>query len=224
MAIEFPPLPFALDALTPYISKRTLEFHYGKHHKHYVDTLNKLIAGTEDDDRELEEIMEASCEKKPAVFNNAAQAWNHAFYWNCLTDAAEARGRPTPKFENSLEKRFGSFTEFREEFVEAGKKLFGSGWVWLVKDKRGALKIRALPNAENPTLDGEVPLLVCDVWEHAYYLDYQNERPKYLQGFWSIVNWDFVETSAELAPGRTRHFAPALRGIPNRAPDAGAQI
>jgi Fe-Mn family superoxide dismutase len=217
MAIQFPELPFAPDALEPYISRRTLEFHYGKHHKKYVDTLNTLIAGTPYDRYDLDEIMEASRKKKPKIFNNAAQAWNHAFYWNCLGRNVSGTG-PTEKFERSIEKAFGSLREFREKFNEEGKALFGSGWVWLVKDKRGALKIRALPNAENPTLDDEVPLLVCDVWEHAYYLDYQNERPKYLDGFWSVVNWDFVETSLELTPGRTRHsmkplFDPIGKGL-----------
>ncbi len=230
MAIQFPKLPFALDALEPYISKKTLQFHYGKHHKAYVENLNQLIAGTSYDKYDLDEIMEASHGKKPKIFNNAAQAWNHTFYWNGLAKPGKGLAKPSKEFEAALKKKFGSLKEFQEKFTEEGKALFGSGWVWLVKDKRGALQIRPLSDAENPMIDGEVPLLTCDVWEHAYYLDYQNERPKYLKNFWSTVNWDFVENALDLKPGRTRDLKPLFdsrldgHAKPRPAPEAGVQI
>jgi len=195
MAIEFPELPFAKDALEPHMSQKTIEFHYGKHHKGYVDKLNNLIEDTPLDRRSLEEIILATHLKKPKIFNNAAQAWNHSFFWNCLTPKAHA---PSDNVEEKLEQFFGSFDGFKEEFATASKDLFGSGWTWLVKTSTGQLKIRPLSNAETPLVMGEIPLLVCDVWEHAYYLDYQNERPKYLEHFWNLVNWQFVEMNLEL--------------------------
>lgn len=195
MSIELPELPFAMDALEPHMSKRTLEFHYGKHHKAYVNKLNELIAGTPLDKSSLEEIILATHEKKPKIFNNAAQAWNHAFFWNCLTPTSQA---PSEDFEQLLTQHFGSVQEFKDQFTTSAKDLFGSGWAWLVKDKSGKLKIRALSNAETPLVLGEIPLLTCDVWEHAYYLDYQNERPKYLEHFWKLVNWQFAAMNAEL--------------------------
>jgi Fe-Mn family superoxide dismutase len=230
MAIQFPKLPFALDALEPFISRKTLQFHYGKHHKAYVETLNKLIEGTSYDRYDLDDIMQASCGKKPKIYNNAAQAWNHTFYWNGLAKPPRGASKPSKEFETALKKNFGSLKGFQEKFAEEGKALFGSGWVWLVKDKRGALQIRPLHDAENPMLEGEVPLLTCDVWEHAYYLDYQNDRPKYLKNFWSIVNWDFVEKAADLRPGKIhdlkKMFDNRLDGHakPRPAPDAAAQI
>lgn len=195
MAIELPELPFEKDALQPHMSKETLEFHYGKHHKGYVDKLNELIRGTPLDRRSLEEIVLETHLKKPKVFNNAAQAWNHAFFWNCLTPSPHS---PSESAEERLESAFGSLDGFKEEFSTAAKELFGSGWTWLVKTASGQLKIRPLSNAETPLVLNEIPILVCDVWEHAYYLDYQNERPKYLENFWSIVNWEFVEMNMEL--------------------------
>lgn len=195
MAIEFPKLPYALEALEPQMSKRTLEFHYGKHHKKYVDTLNELIKGTEFDQKSLEEILEASVGKKQKIYNNAAQAWNHTFFWNCLIPSGR---KPSEDLTNTIAKSFGSLDEFKSEFETMAKDLFGSGWAWLVKDKQGLLKIRTLGNAGNPLAEfGETPLLTCDVWEHAYYLDYQNERPKFLKNFWDLVNWEFVEASLE---------------------------
>lgn len=194
MAIELPKLPFSPDALEPHISKRTLEFHYGKHHKNYVDTLNKLIKDTHLDSFELEEIMHATFGKKQKIFNNAAQAWNHSFMWNCLTGEALS---PTKSLDLALSETFGSMVDFKHEFTEKAKDLFGSGWAWLVKDKDGLLQIRALSNAENPLLYDEIPLFTCDVWEHAYYLDYQNERLKYLDNYWSVINWAFLEENLE---------------------------
>jgi Fe-Mn family superoxide dismutase len=192
MAIKLPELPFALDALEPFISKRTLEFHYGKHHKKYVEKTNELIQGTALDKISLEKILLASLGEKPSIYNNAAQAWNHNFFWNCLIK--EGASSPSKNLLRSLEKNFGSLDDFKAKFETQAKDLFGSGWAWLVKDRAGKLKIRPLGNAGNPMAElGDIPLLTCDVWEHAYYLDYQNERPKYLKNFWKIVNWDFVE-------------------------------
>lgn len=197
MAIEFPKLPFEFDSLEPAISRKTLEFHYGKHHKGYVDKLNKLIKDTPFDNHSLEEIMQASYNNKTKIYNNAAQAWNHDFMWKCLAKKGTA---PSANLEKIIAKKFGSVDEFKYEFVAASKDLFGSGWTWLVKNNIGDVQIRALSNAENPMQLGEIPLLTCDIWEHAYYLDYQNERPKYLESYWSIINWEFVEQN--LAAGR----------------------
>jgi len=195
MAIELPNLPYGTNALEPYISKRTLEFHYRKHHKNYVETVNKLIQGTPLDKRNLQEIMISTIEKKPKIYNNAAQAWNHTFFWNCMVTSGK---KPSPELTRTIERSFGSFDDFKNEFATEAKELFGSGWTWLVKDKRGKLKIRPLGNAGNPMSEfGDVPLLTCDVWEHAYYLDYQNERPKFLENFWKIINWEFVEANLE---------------------------
>jgi Fe-Mn family superoxide dismutase len=189
MAIEFPNLPFAMDALEPQMSRRTLEFHYGKHHKSYVDKLNKLIAGTRYEGKNLEDILLATHGKEEKIYNNAAQAWNHAFFWQCLK---KEPGSPSADLKRAFEENFGDLEGFRAKFNEVGKALFGSGWVWLTQDGDGKLQIRPMKNAENPLIDDETPLLVCDVWEHAYYLDYQNERPKFLENFWQIVNWAFV--------------------------------
>ncbi len=195
MAIRLPNLPYAMDALEPYMSKQTLAFHYGKHHKKYVETLNDLIKGTSLDRKSLEEIMMATLSKKNKIYNNAAQAWNHTFFWNCL----EGKGqKPSTELTKTIKKSFGSLGDFKNEFATEAKDLFGSGWTWLVKDKKGKLKIRSLSNAGNPLVEcGETPLLTCDVWEHAYYLDYQNERPKFLENFWKIVNWDFLASNLE---------------------------
>lgn len=190
MKFELPPLPYAKNALEPVISADTLEVHYGKHHKTYVEKLNKLIAGTPYENMELREIMLASKGKDKKVYNNAAQNWNHTFFWNCMA--------PSPKqmsngLNGVLTRGFGSVEEFQKKFNTEAADLFGSGWVWLVQDSSGDLLIRGLKNANNPINDGEIPLLVLDVWEHAYYLDYKNERPKFAENFWKIVNWEFVE-------------------------------
>lgn len=191
MPIELPELPYPKNALEPYMSKQTLEFHYGKHHKKYIETLNKLITGTEFENKTLEEIMQTSFHQEEKIYNNAAQAWNHTFFWNCLTPEQEG---PSPEFSKVIAENFGSFEDFKTKFTKEAKNLFGSGWAWMVKDSSGAIKIRALGNAGNPLVEcGETPLLTCDVWEHAYYLDYQNDRPQFLENFWQIVNWNFVE-------------------------------
>ncbi len=181
-------LPFAMNALEPHISEKTLEFHYGKHHQTYVNTLNTLIEGTPFENKSLEEIIKTS---DGAIFNNAAQVFNHTFYWNCLTN----NHKPTPegKLKEAINKTFGSFDAFKEEFTKKSVGLFGSGWCWLVKDNNGNLSIIQKQNAGTPLTDGLTPLLVCDVWEHAYYLDKQNARPKYLESFWELVDWKKVE-------------------------------
>lgn len=184
---ELPKLPFAMDALEPYISKETLEYHYGKHHKAYVYNLNKLIPGTPFENQSLEQIiMNAS----GPIFNNAAQVWNHTFYWHCLT--GNASGEPTGALADAIKKAFGSFDEFKKIFTESGTKLFGSGWTWLAKNNQGELEIINESNAGLPMKSNKKAIFTCDVWEHAYYIDYRNARPKYLENYWQIVNWDFV--------------------------------
>ena len=187
MAHELPKLPFAMDALAPVISKETLEYHYGKHHQAYVTNLNKLIAGTEFENASLEEIIKKA---GGGIFNNGAQVFNHTFYWNCLSPSGG--GEPTGKLAEAIKKDFGSFAEFKKQFTQAAATNFGSGWTWLVKDKDGKLIIDSTSNAGNPVKDGKTPLLTVDVWEHAYYIDYRNARPTYLEKIWDIFNWDFV--------------------------------
>jgi Fe-Mn family superoxide dismutase len=187
MIHELPKLPYALDALEPYISKRTMEFHYGKHHQAYVTNLNKLIAGTEYENSSLEDIIRKA---GGGIFNNGAQVWNHTFYWNCMKP--KGGGEPTGKLADAVVKNFGSFTEFKEKFSTAAATLFGSGWAWLVKKPDGSLVITQESNAGNPLKTGDQPLLTCDVWEHAYYLDKQNLRPGYIADFWNLLDWDAV--------------------------------
>jgi superoxide dismutase, Fe-Mn family len=188
MEHKLPELTFAKDALVPYISAETLEFHYGKHHKTYVDNLNKLIPGSEYEKLSLEDIIK----KAPAggIYNNAAQIWNHSFYWNCL--APKAGGEPSGAVGVAIIKTFGSFAVFKEKFSAAATGLFGSGWAWLVKNPDGSLTMEQAGNAGNPLKDGKKPLLTCDVWEHAYYIDYRNARAKYVEAYWNLVNWNFV--------------------------------
>lgn len=188
MAYELPPLPYAMDALEPFISKRTLEFHYGKHHQAYVNNLNNLVPGTEFEGKSLEDIIKNS---SGGVFNNGAQVWNHTFYWNCL--APNAGGAPTGTVEDAIVESFGSFDGFNDQFSKAAATLFGSGWAWLVKTSSGKLEIIQESNAGNPLKDGHTPLLTCDVWEHAYYIDKQNRRPDYISDFWNLVNWNAVK-------------------------------
>lgn len=188
MAFELPPLPYALNALEPYISQETLEYHYGKHHKAYVDKLNLLIKGTEFEGKNLEDIIKTS---SGPIFNNAAQDWNHTFYWHCMTSKNEKE--PTGKLADAINKAFGSFKDFKEKFTQTSINQFGSGWGWLAKNKSGDLEIFSTLNAGTPMTDDKKALLTCDVWEHAYYIDVRNERPKYVNNFWNIVNWDFVE-------------------------------
>lgn len=183
-----PQLPYPENALEPVISRRTVEFHYGKHEKAYIDNLNRLIAGTEFEDMELEEVIAKS---SGALYNNASQAWNHIFYFFALSP--DGGGEPHGKLREAIDRDFGSFDNFKKAFVDAGVGLFGSGWVWLSTDKEGKLFITQGKNAENPITTGLIPLLTFDVWEHAYYLDYQNRRQAALEALWDIVDWPVVE-------------------------------
>ncbi len=187
MKHELPPLPYAMDALEPHISRETLEYHYGKHHQTYVTNLNNLIAGTEFENMSLEEII---CKASGPIFNNAAQVWNHTFYWNSLSP--NGGGSAAGAVGDAINRDFGSFDSFKEAFTKAAVTLFGSGWAWLVKTPEGKLEIVQTSNAGNPLTEGKTPILTCDVWEHAYYIDYRNARPKYLEAFWNLVNWDFA--------------------------------
>lgn len=187
MTFELPKLPYALDALAPHISQETLEYHYGKHHQTYVNNLNNLIPGTPYEGLSLEEII---LKASGPVFNNAAQVWNHTFYWYCLSP--KGGNAPTSALSEAINKQFGSFEQFKELFTKASITLFGSGWAWLVKNKIGNLEIVGTNNAGTPMTDGHVALLTCDVWEHAYYIDYRNARPSYVEHFWELVNWEFV--------------------------------
>ena len=190
MEHKLPELPYAKDALAPHISAETLEFHYGKHHATYVTNLNKLIVGTEFANLPLEEILKRA---SGGIFNNAAQVWNHTFYWNCL--APKAGGEPTGALAEAINLGFGSFAAFKEKFTATAVGTFGSGWAWLVKNPDGSLALESTSNAANPLTAGKKPLLTCDVWEHAYYIDYRNARPKYVEAFWNLVNWKFVEAN-----------------------------
>ena len=190
MEHKLPELPYAKDALAPHISAETLEFHYGKHHATYVTNLNKLIIGTEFANLPLEEIVKRA---SGGIFNNAAQVWNHTFYWNCL--APKAGGEPTGALAEAINLGFGSFAAFKEKFTATAVGTFGSGWAWLVKNPDGSLALESTSNAANPLAAGKKPLLTCDVWEHAYYIDYRNARPKYVEAFWNLVNWKFVEAN-----------------------------
>ena len=187
MAIELPELPYAIDALAPHISQETLEFHHGKHHKTYVDKLNGMIPGTEFEGKSLEDIINSS---SGPVFNNAAQIWNHTFYWNCLSP--NGGGEPTGAVADAINAKFGSFAEFKNAFNDRAVNNFGSSWTWLVKNSDGSLEIVNTSNAGTPMTEGQTALLTVDLWEHAYYIDYRNARPTYLDAFWALVNWDFV--------------------------------
>jgi len=188
MAYELPQLPFGPNDLEPFLSAETLEYHHGKHHKAYVDNLNKLTAGTPQEGSSLEDLIKKA---DGGVFNNAAQVWNHTFYWNCLKGGGPSG--PSAAFASRLADAFGGFEAFCEQFNQAAVARFGSGWAWLVENTDGSLAITTTANAENPMRDGANPLLTCDVWEHAYYIDFRNARPKYLKDFWGYVNWEFVE-------------------------------
>jgi Fe-Mn family superoxide dismutase len=187
MAIELPALPYARDALAPHISAETIDFHYGKHHQAYVTNLNNMTPGTEFADADLETIVRGS---QGGMFNNAAQVWNHTFYWNCL--APNGGGAPTGKLAEAIDKAFGSFDAFKDAFTKTAIGTFGSGWAWLVQRPDGTLALVSTSNAATPLTGDDTPLLTCDVWEHAYYVDYRNARPKYVEAFWNLVNWDFV--------------------------------
>lgn len=187
MEHALPSLPYAMDALQPHISKETLEFHYGKHHQTYVTNLNNLIKGTEFENASLEDIVKKS---SGGVFNNAAQIWNHTFYWNSLSP--KGGGAPAGKLADAINAKWGSFDAFKEAFTKSAVGNFGSSWTWLVKKADGALDIVNTSNAATPVTTSDVPLITCDLWEHAYYIDYRNRRPDYLVAFWSLVNWDFA--------------------------------
>ncbi|MGW8310970.1 MAG: superoxide dismutase [Thiogranum sp.] len=195
-----PPLPYREDALEPDISKETLEYHYGKHHAKYVDTLNKLIENTPYADMSLEEIIRTA---DGAVFNNAAQVWNHTFYWHCLSP--DGGGEPYGQIAAAIEQEFSSCKDFRHRFTKAATGLFGSGWVWLSRLPSGQLVITATQNADTPLRDGSVPLLACDVWEHAYYIDYRNSRADYLEAFWRHVDWNFANNQLVGADRNPEH-------------------
>lgn len=187
MAFELPPLPYEKNALEPYISSETIEYHYGKHHQAYVNKLNALVEGSQWADQSLETIIK---EADGSIFNNAAQIWNHTFYWHCLSP--EAGGEPSGELADAINASFGSFDAFKKQMTEKAAGHFGSGWAWLVRDTNGELAITTSDNANNPIRLGQRPLLTCDVWEHAYYIDTRNNRAKYIDQFWHIVNWAFV--------------------------------
>ena len=187
MAHELPALPYAKDALQPHISAETLEYHYGKHHNAYVTNLNNLIKGTDFETLSLEDIVLKS---SGGIFNNAAQVWNHTFYWNCLSP--NGGGEPAGALADAMNAKFGSFAAFKEEFSKCAVGTFGSGWAWLVKNADGSVELMSTSNAGTPMTSGKTALLTCDVWEHAYYIDYRNLRPKYVEAFWNLVNWEFA--------------------------------
>jgi Fe-Mn family superoxide dismutase len=184
---QLPPLPYAPDALQPHISKETIEFHYGKHHQAYVTNLNNLVKGTEFENLSLEDIIRKS---SGGVFNNAAQIWNHTFYWHCLSP--KGGGQPKGPLNDAIAKKFGGFDAFKEAFTKSCVGNFGSGWTWLVKKADGSVDIVNTSNAATPLTGADKPLLTCDVWEHAYYIDYRNKRPDYVGAFWNLVNWEFA--------------------------------
>lgn len=200
MTFELPDLPYNRDALVPHISEETLNYHYGKHHKTYVEKLNKLASDTPYEDMALEEVIQASFEKKDqGVFNNAAQTWNHTFLWNSMSEDSD--GKPSGTLAEKVNEKFGDLGEFRKQFKEAAVGQFGSGWAWLVADGSG-LDIVATPNAHNPLTTSATPLLTLDVWEHAYYLDFQNDRGKYIDAFLeNLINWKFAQANFDARGG-----------------------
>ncbi len=187
MEHKLPPLPYAMDALQPHISQEALEFYYGKHHQAYVTNLNNLIKGTEFENASLEDITSKASGR---IFNNAAQVWNHTFYWNCLSP--KRGGVPVGAPGAAIDKKWASFAAFKEAFSESAVDNFGSGWTWLVKEAGGTIDIANMSNAATPLTGADKPLMTCDVWEHDYYIDYRNARPKYVESFWNLVNWEFV--------------------------------
>lgn len=190
MSFQLPSLPYPLTSLSPHISEETLQYHYGKHHQTYIDNLNKLIPCTPFEHMPLEEIIQKST---GGIFNNAAQVWNHTFYWFCLTP--QGGGEPHGTLATAIHSTFGDFATFKEQFTQTALTTFGSGWSWLVKDQNNQLKIISTSNAGCPLTEGLIPLLTCDVWEHAYYIDYHNARAKYVEAFWQLINWDFVNNN-----------------------------
>ncbi len=199
MKLKLPELPYALDALEPNISKATLDVHYHKHHQKYIDTANKLIEGTRYAKLSVEDVILESAKNKEdqKIFNNTAQAWNHTFYWNCMTPDRKGNLNGHQEFLESVEESFASLEGLEEQFKKEALAIFGSGWMWLIKDENGALDLLQTKNGDTPFVHHKTPLLCCDVWEHAYYLDYKNERGRYLDAFWNVVNWKFVESNFE---------------------------
>lgn len=187
MAFSLPQLPWAKDALAPHMSAETIEYHYGKHHLAYINKANELIAGTPNEGKSLEELIMST---SGVLFNQVAQVWNHTFFWHCLSP--NGGGAPTGKLGEAIDAQFGSFAKFKEEFSKAAIGQFGSGWAWLSKDGQGKLVIHSTSNAGTPMTEGKTALLTLDVWEHAYYVDHRNARPKFVETFWNLVNWDFV--------------------------------
>jgi len=191
MAYELPKLPYAMDALTPHLSAETLEYHHGKHHAAYVNNLNNLIKGSPNESKALEDIIKSA--PSGGLFNNAAQHFNHSFYWKSL--APKAGGEPKGAIADAIKSGFGTFDEFKKKFTEAATTHFGSGWAWLVRKPDGSLAIEATHDAGTPLTGGNKPILTCDVWEHAYYIDYRNARPRYIEAFWNLVNWEFASNN-----------------------------
>ena len=192
MAFNLPPLPYKMNALEPHISSETLEFHYGKHHQTYVNNLNGLVEGTDNASKSLEEIIMSS---DGGLFNNAAQVWNHTFYWNCM--GPNGGGNPTGSVADAINQAFGSFDNFKDQFSKSAATNFGSGWTWLVKNSSGAVEIQNTSNAGCPMTSGNKAVLTIDVWEHAYYVDKRNARPAYIESWWNLVNWDYVNSQLE---------------------------
>ena len=192
MTFELPALPYAMDALQPHISKETLEYHYGKHHLTYINNLNNLLQNHPLANASLEEIILKS---DGGLFNNAAQVWNHTFYWYCLSP--QGGGDPNGELLNAIEKSFGNFANFKEQFSKTALGTFGSGWAWLVQNQDGSLAITSTSNADTPMKHGQTALMTCDVWEHAYYIDYRNARAYYIEHFWNLVNWEFVASQLQ---------------------------
>ena len=207
MAFTLPALPYAHDALEPHFDTQTMQIHHGKHHQAYVDNLNKAIAGTEHENKSLDELVEAAGSISPAVRNNGGGHWNHTFFWNSL--APNAGGSPSGKLADAINEAFGSFDAFKEKFAAAGMTRFGSGWAWLIIQKDGKLEVSSTPNQDNPMMDVAetkgVPLLGCDVWEHAYYLKYQNKRGDYVKAWWNVVNWPAVDAAYQSARKAAGH-------------------
>jgi len=191
---KLPDLPYSLDGLEPYISEKTLSYHYGKHHKAYIDNLNGLLESDQSGRYRGKSVEEIVGDSEGKIFNNAAQAYNHTFYWYCMKPVAEGEDNiPSDSLKKVLEDNFGGVEEFKTQFTEIAKTHFGSGWAWLLKKQDGSIEIVGMHDADTPLMNGDTPLLALDVWEHAYYLDYQNSRPDYIEAFWKVVNWDFVE-------------------------------
>lgn len=187
MPFELPSLPYPKDALAPFLSAETFDFHWGKHHAAYVTNLNKLVEGTDLASKSLEELIKTA---QGPVFNNAAQMWNHTFFWHCMSP--DGGSPPKGALGEAIDRSFGSFTAFRDKFTASATGLFGSGWCWLARDASGALEILPLSNADTPLAHGKTPVLTVDVWEHAYYIDYRNARAKFVEGFWEVTNWDYA--------------------------------